>query len=665
MNQTNVDKSKSIEDRIAFLKECANLYETNGDSPISDKDYDEEYYDLQQLDPNNPFFDEVGGLSQEHVYGTQVKHDLIMGSLNKSLDIPSFKVWLESQFENIETLEFIIQHKIDGLSLALHYNKGKLEKALTRGDGVTGVDVTENAKYVKGVPLTIPSQESVEIRGECFKDREDFYKKWHTSVGGEYANPRNFSSGSMNQKDPKVTQERGLSFIGYECVKKEFEKETDKNQWLEEQGFETLNPTTKKTKVGLSYDQIAKGCDLYMKKIDRSKLPYDIDGVVFKVNDITLKESMGYVSGGRKAKANRAIKFPPEEKDTILIDVETNVGRTGNLTPVAILKPVELGGAMISRATLHNFGAIVSDGLKINSVVTIAKKGDIIPQIIKVKSVGDTDIDLPTECPSCGSKISWDSTKVNLVCLNQNCVSQLNSKIEHWFKKLGTKGIGKGIISRLTDQDQLVWEGKPIISSLPEMYYMLDNDRRSEHPFRKYNYLKEQFGEKAFSNIIESVKSVNEITLAKFIEALGIGKIGTMAKDIVAIAPTIDDIDNLTVSQIASIDGFAEKKAEGFVEGWKALRSEIKTLLKYVKIIEEKKSSDKLVGKKFCFTGSFSKGRKEMQAIVQENGGDASSSVGKGVILVWDGSEQGSKYNKAVANGNDIISEEDFFEMLG
>jgi len=664
--QKNINYQDSIEERIGFLKHCASLYENEGTSPINDFTYDEEYYKLEQLDPDNEFFSEVGGEIDEHIYGTLVKHDIVMGSLSKCPDLDSFLEWTKNTFKG-KVPSLIFQHKIDGLSLSLLYRDGKLVRALTRGDGQQGVDVTLNAQHVEGVPSVIVCKEEVEVRGECYKKRDDFYAKWHKSVGGKYANPRNFSSGSLNQKDAKVTKERGLSFIAYEVVRKPFATEIEKNKWIKEMGFDNLweKGVSSFVKEGLTPEQATEAVKAYMDKIDRSKLQYDIDGVVVKLNDISIAKSMGSTGGGKKPKSARAVKFPPEEKETILESVSSNVGRTGAIIPVAHLKPVELGGAMISKVTLHNWGALVGkDAIKIGARVVIAKKGDIIPQIISVKKNGTDLTEPPTHCPGCGEELEWDANRVNIVCVNPLCVSQLNGRIEHWFKKIGTKGIGPGIIKRLTDSNELEWEGKPIIQSLPEMYYMLDNDRRSEHPFRKYTYLKENLGEKNFQNIVDSIHSVKEITLSKFIQALGIANVGTLSSLIIEIAPTIEDIDKLTTEDLMKLEKFGEKKSKSFVEGWKKSRGEIKILLKYVKIIEKKVESNKLGGKTFCVTGTLSKKREDVKKEIEENGGVVKSSVGKSLDYLVAGENAGSKEAKAKSFGVSIISEEELEKML-
>ncbi len=657
--QTKIDTTQSFQDRIGFLRHCAKVYET-GASPITDSEYDKEYYELQNLNPNDSFFDEVGGI-EENMYGTSVPHKIIMGSLSKSLTPEDCFVWLKSLYVDGDG-PFLLAHKVDGLSLSILYQNGKLTQALTRGDGIAGIDVLANVKFIKSIPMSIKCQEEVEIRGEVYKNKQDFYKTWHKQG---YKNCRNFASGSLNQKDAKITGERDLDFIAYEIVRKEFDTEVEKNSFLANEGFQTLQSSSRLTKTGNPLEHVYKAVKIYMDGIDRANLPYDIDGVVLKLNNCKQAKTYGSTDGGKRPKSNRAIKFRPSEAQTTLIGVEDSIGRDGRICPVGLLSPVDLDGATISRASLYNYAKIRdSKDLKIGSVVTIARKGDIIPQILDVVKVGHTDITLPVNCPSCGLKLEWDATEVNIMCKNEDCIAQLNVKIEHWFDKIGVLGIGPGIIGRLTDKSALSWDGQPIIGKLSHMYYKLNNDRQTEHPFQKYAYLKKMLGDRTYEILIDNIDSVKELTLAKFIEALGIGKIGSMSKEIVAIAPTIEDVDKLTVDDLKKIDKFGDIKATNFVEGWKKMRKEISNLLRSITIVQPKVASNKMKGMKFCFTGSFSVPREALQQMVVDNGGKAASSVGKDVILVWDGEENGSKLQKAQAGGNRIISEEEFMKIL-
>lgn len=655
-NQKNVDTSLSIENRIAFLEYCASLYENDGTSPISDSEYDNEYYILEKIAPDNEFFNKVGG-KNEHVYGKIVKHDVIMGSLSKCKMVEHFEDWVKSSFKDLSDKSFVLQHKIDGLSLSLLYKNGSLVRALTRGDGESGVDVTENAFYVAGVQDEISCNDEVEIRGECYKDKFDFYKNWSK----DYANERNFAAGSLNQKDPMVTQERGLSFIAYEVVKKDFEFEIDKIDFLIQNGFHTLNDVTRKTKNGLSYAQVFNAVKIYMSSIDRKNLPYGIDGIVVKLNNIAYGKTMGAVCNGRKPKSAVAVKFPPEEAFTKFVGVESNTGRTGRITPVAILEPVSLAGTIVRRATLHNYGALIGENaIRIGATVVIAKKGDIIPAIERVTCNGSQNVEIPSICPSCGKNVFWNETNVDLVCDNVACPAQAAKRIDNWFKVIGVKGIGKAII---TDLVTLKWDDKPIVSSISDMYYKLDNDRVTAHPFRKYDFIKQNFGEVTYENILKSIKSVKEIPLNVFVEALGIGKIGSMSKDITDLAPSIEEINALTVENLEKLPGFGPIKARNFIDGWNLMKNDISEIMKYVSIKKVEKSSDKLNGKKFCFTGSFSRPRTELESMVVSNGGKCGS-VGKGTILVWDGSITGGKYEKAKSSGLQIISEEDFLNLI-
>jgi len=662
--------NKSIVERIKFLRKCAKEYETDGTSPLTDPEYDKEYDALRSLTPNDPFFEEVGGLDDTHVYGTIVKHDITCGSLNKSPNTDDYLDWLKRSFPKLDGIELVCQLKVDGLSLCCVYEDGKLKRALTRGNGYEGVDVTENAKYVKGVRQTIDEKGEVEVRGEGFKDRKDFYKKWSKDVLGDadgYANPRNFTAGSINQKDPLETKRRGIAFVAYEIVRKDFAKEVDKIKFLMDNKFSCLGKSSIKIKAyKYSHEQVAQKIQKFMDGIDRANLPFDIDGIVVKVNDLRVVKKMGTTSGGKRPKANRAVKFPLEQKETILNGIEWSIGRTGQLTPVGLLDPVELGGAIIRRVSLYNIKQMISDlGItKLGCKVLVEKAGDIIPKVIEKKSDGKKDIEIPDTCPSCKSDLVWDDTDTTKWCHNPNCISQLKSTLDHWFKKLGVKGIGEGIIGRLTDKDILKWDDEPIISSISEMYYKLDNDRKTDHPFRKYEYLKEAFGSKAYENIIKSINSITEVSLAEFIQALGIGKVGRTAKDITDIAPTIDDIDKLTVDDIIAIEGFAEVKAKSFLNGWKSMRKEIKSLLKYITIAEDVTDSDCLNDKKFCFTGSFSNpSRKEMEQLVVKNGGKCSSVSAK-TILVWDCEITKGKYEKAQKLSISILSQQEFMDLL-
>jgi DNA ligase (NAD+) len=637
--------SKSIEDRIQYLKQCANLYETNGNSPLTDLEYDREYAECKRLSPEHSFFSMVGGIDASHVYGTEVKHKYVMGSLNKDPNPDEFGNWFSKTYPSTSGVVAVLQLKVDGSSFCLKYQDGKLIQAVTRGDGEKGFDFTPNALHIAGVKKTIAAKGYVEVKGEVYKNRHNFYRDW----AGEYENPRNFTAGSINQKDPLITKERGLSFVAYEVRGTDFKTETDKMKFLVDNGFENLKEYTAKIDCsGRKVEEVVKAIQKYMDKFDRDALPFDVDGIVFKLNDISVAEDMGYTDDGKRPKANRAVKFPTDQKPTILEDIEWSVGRTGTVTPVGLLKAVRLAGTTVRRVSLHNIKELGRLGIdKLGAEVLVEKAGDIIPKIVKKISDGNKKLVIPTECPCCGKILDWDDTETNKVCNNEFCAAQLDGNIEHWFKKLDVKGIGPGIITKVTS--------KGIVKSISDMYKM--------EQYKKE--LADMFGDRASEKIFEAIDSVKEVSLAKFIEALGIGKIGTMAKDITAIAPTVKDIDNLKIEEIKGITGFAETKARSFVEGWKEQRKEIEKILNYVTIKEVKLASAKLSGKKFCFTGSFSNPtRGEMEKLVEDNGGKLSSVSKELTALVWDGEIQGGKMEKAKKLGLTIFNQKDFMSLL-
>ncbi len=644
--------SKTIEERIENLELCAKLYETNGTSPLTDDEYDAEKEACQKIMPEHSFFSQVGGISEDHIYGTKITHKYIMGSLCKDPNPDEFGVWFKKTYgDDIDKLVALLQLKVDGSSFCLKYQDGKFIQGVSRGNGIIGIDYTNNAKYIRGVKETISVKGYVEIKGEVYKDQKDFISEGWLDKG--FANARNFASGAINQKSPLTTRERKLDFIAYEVRGVDFRTETDKMKFLIDNGFATLKDYTAKINCkGRTTLDVVRAIKNYMDRVDRNNLAFLVDGIVFKNNDIEWAESMGTTDGGKRPKANRAIKFETEKANTVLEGIEWNIGRTGQLTPVGLLKPVQLAGTTVSRVTLHNLKEMERLGInKTGCVVEIAKQGDIIPKVQRLISNGDKKILIPDTCPACDEDLEWDDTKTTKHCSNDACPSQVNRGIEHWFKTLDVKGIGPGIIEKLTEPDN-VWLP---VKKIADMYNL-----------RSYEtVLSKEFGDRAFEIILDAVDSVKEVSLAKFIEALGIGKIGTMSKDITAIAPTVKDIDKITIDDIEKISGFAETKARSFINGWKKQRKEIEELLKHITIKETKLESAKLSGMKFCFTGSFANpSRGEMEKSVETNGGKLSS-VGKDLTaLVWDGEISGNKTEKAKKLGLKIIGQKDFLALL-
>jgi DNA ligase (NAD+) len=385
-----------------------------------------------------------------------------------------------------------------------------------------------------------------------------------------------------------------------------------------------------------------------MDSIDRNTLSYDIDGIVFKLNDISDAQAMGANSEGRKPKSNRAVKFPLQQVPAEIKEISWTIGKTGKLVPVAILFPVKLNDTTVQRVTLHNVKFIEEMELKIGSEILIQKAGEIIPYCVRKLSdkAHAKPISTPIFCPACQNKLEWDETHTTKLCSNISCHSQVGAKIEYFCKTLDIKGIGSSTIDTLIEKKR--------VKSISDMYdlsiYMSE--------------LKEVFGDRAFEVILEAMASVKEISLAKFIQSLSIANIGTMSKSIVEIAPTIKDIDKLTENDMLSISGFGSVKAKNFIEGWKSMRSEIDKILKHIKIEEKKLNSNKLGNKSYCITGTLSKGRSEFQAIIEANGGKVASSVSAKLDYLICGEDCGSKKDKAEKLGVKTISEKEFMKMI-
>ena len=649
--------SKSIEERINNLKHCAELYETNGTSPLTDDEFDAEKEACQKIMPEHPYFVEVGGIAEEHIYGTKIAHTYIMGSLCKDPNADLFGEWFEKTFgKAIDKVVAILELKVDGSSFCLKYQDGKFIQGVSRGNGIVGIDYSNNVRYIRGFKDKINAKGYVEIKGEIYKNKNDFISERWLEKG--FKNARNMASGSVNQKDPLETKRRNLDFVAYEVRGIDFKTETEKSQFLADNGFETIrNYTNRITCKGKTVKEIVNMVKEFMRKVDRNTLPFLVDGIVFKLDNIEWAESLGTTDGGRRPKSSRAIKFETEKKPTALNDVEWGIGRVGTLTMVGLLTPVELAGTTVSRCTLCNLKEMERLGItKLGCIVEIAKQGDIIPKVLRMIKAGDRPLVIPTECPSCESELEWDATHTTKVCTNEACPAQLDKSIEHWFKKIEVLGIGPGIIEKLTSWDNASDAWEPV-ECIADMYSDLEASTDT---------LNEVFGKKAFANILEAINSVKEMPLSMFVEALGIGKIGRMSKDLTAIAPTIKAIDALTPEDIMAIKGFGPTKAKSFVKGWKKQRSEIARLLEYIKIKkEEEPMSKKLNGQSFCITGTLSKPRNDFVKDIEGNGGKFASSVSKNLNFLICGEDCGSKKDKAEKLGVKILSENEFAKMIG
>jgi len=626
---------------INFLKDCDKLYYEQGKSILSDHEYDKLKEELQNKYPNDIYWNEIG-YQDSHKYGTEIKHSIVCGSLNKSTNFDDLLKWLELNFKDKILPKMLLQYKIDGLTCCLRYENGKLKYAATRGNGFIGKDVTNNIKYVKNVPLEIKELNTVEVRGEIFKNRQDFFANW---IGKNYSNPRNFAAGSLNQKDAKITKERGLEFIAYEEVFLNHLTELGKCNFLVHNNFYTI------ANLVLQFSDINELTNYikqYMDSINRNNLPFDIDGLVLKINDINVAKKMGYANEGRIPKSSRAIKFPTEQVPAIIKDIIFDTGRTGVIIPIAIVEPVSLCNTIIKKVTLHNISIMKELQLSVGSKVLLEKSGDIIPHIIKKLSDPNeiNIIKIPQSCPICNGNVEMVNDK-NLYCTNESCPSLLYKSIDHFFKSLNVKGIGIEFSKKIVNEFNL--------NSIDEIFSISKEELQNKFSTRR--------GELLYNTI----NQIKEITITDLIKSLSIGGIGSMSKDLTTIINTLEDIDNLTTNDICKLEGFSTIKANKFLTDWKNKKDIVFNILKHIKLIKEDiiETTNKLNGLSFCFTGSFKNPtRKEMEQLVKTNGGKLASVTKKLTYLVWDNNITKGKYQKAIELSIPIISQQDFLKLI-
>lgn len=590
----------------------------------------------------------------------KVQHKTPMLSLNDAFGKDDVKDWME-RVERLakQKLSYFCEPKMDGLAISIIYKNGLFYQAATRGNGQIGEDVTLNVKTIESVPLRlydigIDYPEEVEVRGEVYMTKQAFAelnKKQRKKGEPEFANPRNAAAGSIRQLDPRLAAERNLSFMAYDLV-------TDLGQTTHQQVHQFLN------KMGFragDYLQLCSDLDEIMSffaKLEklRGKLPYWIDGVVITVNDLAVFKSLGVA--GKAPRGALALKFPAEQAATRVKDVIIQVGRTGVLTPVAVLEPVQLAGTVVSRASLHNFDEIKRLGLKIGDTVIVQKAGDIIPDIVKVlpelRTGEEKEVRVPRRCPICRSPVVRPKGEVNYYCSNKNCFAIQREHIYHFVSKpaFNIEGLGPKIV------DQLLDEG--LIKDASQIFDLTEGDLL---PL-------ERFADKSAANLIQSIQKSKRLPLSRFLYALGIRHVGEQTA--VALARhfgSLDKIMSASIDQFKQVPDVGEVVAESIYNYFHDPKNIkfIKSLLDKGVVIESEKTSKNLPwqGKTFVFTGALSHlTRSEAQQKVRELGGSIANSVSKKTDFVVVGDNPGSKYEKAKKLGIKIISENDFLQML-
>jgi len=649
MNKTEAKK------RIEKLREVINhhryLYHVLDKQEISDSALDslkKELFDLEQKFPDLIAEDSptqrVGGKPLKEF--KKVEHPAPMLSFDDAFSGQDMEDWLEriSKLLKREDVDFYAELKIDGLAVELIYNDGLLKYGSTRGDGNIGEDITQNLKTIEAIPLGLDDRNSIVVRGEVFLSKKAFEK-----FKGQYANPRNLAAGSIRQLDPKVTASRNLDFFAYDLLG--FGKtHNERHSALKELGFKTnpYNKYCKNLKEVLDYYT-------YIYKI-RGKIPYEIDGIVVIVNSNEIFEKLGVV--GKAPRGAIALKFPGKETATIVEDIKVQVGRTGALTPVAILKPVSVGGVTVSRATLHNEDEIKRLGIKIGDTVIVARAGDVVPDVIKVlkdlRTGKEKDFKMPSVCPMCHSPIIRKQGEVVLRCTNPKCSSVRRKYLQHFVSKsaFDIEGLGPKIIEQLMEQG--------LISYPADLFNLKEGDLM---PL-------ERFAARSASNLVRAIQASKEISFPRFIYSLGIRNVGEeTAIDLVQHFSSMEKLQKAGKEDLEKIQDIGPVVAES-IYNWfddKNNKEFLERLLKAVNIKNQKSKvkSQKLKDLIFVFTGELnSLAREDAKKKVRELGGNISESVSKKTNYVVAGGNPGSKYDKAKKIGVKIINEKEFLGII-
>lgn len=651
----NTAKSR-IEELSKELKYHNKKYYIDDAPEIEDFEYDRMLRELEDLEKEYPQLlkedsptQNVGGAANRLF--NEVVHSVKMESLQDVFDFEELKAFGEKI--DLDRTVFSVEPKIDGLSVSLEYKDGLFFRGSTRGDGVTGEDVTANLLQIKSIPKAIKFDGELEVRGEVYMPKESFLKllKRQELMGEALAkNPRNAAAGSLRQKNSKITAERELSIFVFNIqriVGKEFTSHIETLDFLKELGFNTLPFYTKCNDIEGVIKEIERIGD------NRGNLEFDIDGAVVKVDNLAYRDDLGSTS--KFPKWAVAYKYPPEEKETVLKEIEINVGRTGALTPTAIFDTITLAGTSVSRATLHNEDFITSKGIGIGDTIVVRKAGDIIPEVLSVSKHAENSVPykMPTVCPSCGSAVYKEEGEAVIRCTNAECPAQLLRHLIHFTSRdaMDIEGLGPAVLEQLLDAG--------LISNIVDLYSL---------DFAEVEKL-ERIGEKSAENLKIAIENSKAQDLSKLIFAFGIRHIGAKAASLMAEHfGSMDAILEASLEDFEAIEGFGGIMAKSAIEFFalhdtKEMVEALKNKGLNMKSLKEV-TDTRFKGLTFVLTGTLpTLKRSEAGEIIENFGGKTSSSVSKKTDYVLAGEDAGSKLTKAQSLGIKIISEEEFLEM--
>jgi DNA ligase (NAD+) len=645
---------EEYQEKVALLKKYAYAYYVEDNPLVTDEVYDKLYHDIlafEQQNPQKALFDSptkrVGGVVREEF--TKAKHIKRMWSMEDVFDKDGLAKWLERVHKNVDNPSFICEPKFDGASMNLRYEGGKLVQAITRGDGVIGEDVTENVKTIRSVPLVIDYEALIEIRGEVVIKVKDFEKINEERLAqGEalFSNPRNAAAGSLRQLDSSITAKRKLFFYPWGVGENSLPHKllSQKMAFIYDLGF-LPPPLHYETNT---IEAMQKAYEEIISK--REEIPMMMDGMVVKVDEIALQEELGYTV--KNPRWMCAYKFPAVEKSTRIKEITLQVGRTGVITPVAEVEAVEIDGAIIERATLHNFDEIERKDIRIGDMVIIIRSGDVIPKIIKVlehyRDGTQLPIKRPKSCPECGSELLDEGALIK--CQNLSCPARVVSSIKYFASKkcMDIDGLGEKIVEALY-HDKL-------ISSVLDLF-SLDKEALLKV---------EGFKEKKAQNLLDALEHAKAKEAHRLLNALGIEHIGEVASKKICEIYGNDYID-LEEEALIMIEGIGAEMAASFVEFMRVNKETVKALQEILKptVIERQEAKDNpFKGKTVVLTGAMSKSRTEIQKELEALGAKVSSSVSKKTDFVIYGQEAGSKYEKAVKLGVQVLTEKEMREMI-
>ncbi len=667
-----MDKNKAKEEIVALRKQLeiwSNKYYDEDSPEVSDYEYDMTMNKLKELEKEFPdlitkdsLTQKVGGHVKEGF--EKVEHEVPMQSLQDIFSFSELEEFKERVYKSAkenafaeEEVRFVVETKIDGLSASLEYKEGKFIRGATRGNGLIGEDVTENLKTIKSIPKELSEPINIIVRGEVFIGKKEFEKMNEERELNEektFANARNAAAGSLRQLDQKIAKQRPLDIYIFNVQKiegKEFESHYEELNYLKKLGF-NVNP------VLISCKNIPEAIEA-IEKIgeDREELTFGIDGAVIKVDNLKLREKMGTTS--KVPRWAIAYKYPPEKKETKLEDIVCQVGRTGAITPMAILNPVKVAGSTISKTTLHNEDFIKEKDIRVGDTIVVQKAGDVIPEILEVKKEKrkgtEVIFEMPKVCPVCGAPVIREEGEAASRCIGIECPAKLIRNIIHFVSRdcMNIDGLGDKIIEQLIE--------KNLISNIADIYFL---------EFEDIATLKKN-GKKFTQNLIDAINNSKNNDLYRLIAALGIRHIGVKAaKTLARKYKTMENLMQASIESLAMTNDIGEISANSLYEFFRQeqtidLIDRLKRAGVNMNVIETEELDNRFESKTFVLTGSLEQfSRKEASDLIEKHGGKVSSSVSKKTDYVLAGEEAGSKLTKAQSLGIEIITEEQFKEMM-